>query len=133
MAVATKPKTDDSTPATEGESTPVSVAPIEDPKVPDPDRVYLVFIEAVNHDDVPTTKTAEPTWIELGDISAPTKLEAWALAKARWPELVPTAPTSPDEAAKQEPVRAKLIPLRYAATIESRMEYVAPRAVTKGL
>jgi hypothetical protein len=90
----------------------------------DPDRTYLVLVADERHD--------RDAWIELGSVSAPTKTEAWAKAKDEWAaDLVPTMPTGPDAPAAT--IRAKLIPLRYARTIESTMEYVAPRNVVRGL
>lgn len=96
------------------------VAPVPDA---DPDRTYLAFI-AVPDD-------SRELWEELGKVSAPTKPEAWAKAKSKWPQLEPAAPTSPQD--DERTVRAKLIPQRYGGTIESTMEYVPPRAVTKGI
>lgn len=94
---------------------------------------YTICIEAINHENVPTTSTDEPTWIELGAVSAATRPEAWELAKAQWPQLVPDMPDTPEAAQTQEPVRAKCVPSRNFVTIESRVEYVAPRQVATGI
>lgn len=91
----------------------------------DPDRTYLALY------DIEEESEGLPLWAELGEVTATTKPEAWSKAKAKWPQLVPAAPTSPDEPART--ARAKLIPKRYSGTIETTMEYVPPRAVTKGI
>lgn len=92
----------------------------------DPDRTYLALrdTEEVNAEGC-------PLWAELGEVTATTKPDAWSKAKVKWPSLVPDPPTGPD--APVATVRAKLIPKRYSGTIDSSMEYVPPRAVTKGI
>lgn len=115
------------TPAPEGEqpvATPIDEATIE-PVEADPDRSYVVMRDT--GDEIEGC----PLWAELGTVVASTKLLAWARAKALWPSLVPDPPSGPEDPPRT--VRAKLMPQRYAGTIESTMEYVPPRAVTKGV
>ncbi len=88
------------------------------------DRQYVILVAGV-----------EPhIWSELGSITAATRPEAWEQAKAKWPDvLLPPTPATPADAQAQEAVLAKVIPARNFVTVESRVEYVAPRAVAKGI
>lgn len=92
------------------------------------DREYVVLVDIAGETD------DGPAWRELGVITAETRREAWEHAKERWPkELLPEVPTTPREVQTQQPVLAKVVPKRNFTTIESTVEYVAPRAVAKGV
>lgn len=92
------------------------------------DREYVVLVDTAGETD------DGPVWLELGVISAETRREAWEEAKERWPkELLPEVPATPADAQTQKPVLAKVVPKRNFTTIESTVEYVAPRAVAKGV
>lgn len=112
------------TPEPEGED-PTRVPDTAPATTTDPvDRSYVVLIGA---------EPEETAWDELGTVTAATRPEAWEQAKAKWPQLVPPTPASPEDAQKQKPVLAKVVPARNFITIESTVEYVAPRAVAKGI
>ncbi len=107
----------------------LTAAPEDATRVPDNvpasvDRQYVILVAQ-----------GEPhTWAELGSITASTRPEAWEQAKVQWPDaLLPPTPATPADAQAQEPVLAKVIPARNFVTVESRVEYVAPRAVAKGI
>lgn len=110
--------------ANAGPTTPGTDAGVDTPPAEAPvDRQYVILVSAAGDDD---------TWMELGTISAGTRPEAWEAAKAKWPgTLLPPTPTAPDD--KHPPVLAKVVPARNFITIESTVEYQAPRAVAKGI
>lgn len=125
---STEPTTEPGlTPAPEDEPVDATI----EPAPANDDRTYLVMRSTDRDGEDGDADEGCLLWAELGYVSAPTKPEAWVEAKKRWPQLVPAAPTAPQDPAKT--VRAKLIPKRYSGTIESTMEYVPPRAVTKGI
>ncbi len=114
------------TPEPGGEDTRVPDTATATPAEPS-DRQYVILVAQQVLDHV-------TSWSELGTVTASTRPEAWDIAKSRWgDQLVPAVPGSPAEAQAQEPVLAKVIPARNFVTVESRVEYVAPRAVAKGI
>ena len=91
------------------------------------DRQYMIL---VGTDDI----DGDVAWAELGTITASTRPDAWEQAKAKWADrLLPPTPKNPEEAQAQRPVLAKVVPARSFVTVESTVEYVAPRAVAKGI
>ena len=91
------------------------------------DRQYVIL---VGTDDI----EGDVAWAELGTITASTRPDAWEQAKAKWADrLLPPTPNSAEEAEKQKPILAKVVPARSFVTVESTVEYVAPRAVAKGI
>lgn len=127
MTGAAKPGTARKTPDAEGGNP----APDASPTPPEPQaaevRGYVVLVAS-------RTNTTRGSWDELGTVTGhATKADAWKEATEKWPELLPPAPTSAEEAKTQEPVLAKLVPERYFGTIESSVDYVAPKPRAKGI